>query len=242
MFCSKCGKRVDEKSNFCNYCGTKVNTQQSTKSKITRKYIRNNASKIQIILFSFGIAGKVYNVNVLEDAIKYELNILPEEGVFYKIEKMGDIICFILGAENIYIKTISEENKTIILQPINPNNKNHLNHNSISGEEFEIICATILDRNNFQNIQLTKTTGDYGIDILADKDGIKYAIQCMFYSQPVGNKAVQEAYSGKSFYNCHVAVVLTNSTFTENAIILAQNNGVLLWDRDKLNQMLETLT
>ena len=57
----------------------------------------------------------------------------------------------------------------------------------------------------------------------------------------IGNSAVQEAFSGRSFYRCHVAAVLTNRYFTFSAKELAENNEVLLWDRDRLNQLFEVL-
>ena len=90
-------------------------------------------------------------------------------------------------------------------------------------------------------IKRTQSSGDYGIDVLAEKDGISYAIQCKCYSKSVGNKAVQEAYSGKDFYKCMVAVVLTNNYFTKSAIETAKHNNVLLWDRNKLIELIKPL-
>lgn len=109
------------------------------------------------------------------------------------------------------------------------------NYDSMDGHQFEYFCAEVLSKNGYQNVEVTKGSGDQGIDVLAEKDGIKYAVQCKCYSSDIGNKAVQEAFSGKTFYNCHVAVVLTNRYFTTSAKELAEKNSVLLWDRDKLN-------
>lgn len=75
---------------------------------------------------------------------------------------------------------------------------------------------------------------------MAYKDGIKYGIQCKCYSSDIGNKAVQEAFAGRTFYNCHVAVVLTNQHFTKSAKELAKSNQVLLWDREKLEDLIKT--
>lgn len=112
---------------------------------------------------------------------------------------------------------------------------NSFNYDSMDGHQFEYFCAEVLSKNGYENIEVTKGSGDQGIDVLAEKDGIKYAVQCKCYSSDIGNKAVQEAFSGKTFYNCHVAVVLTNRYFTTSAKELAEKNSVLLWDRDKLN-------
>ena len=109
----------------------------------------------------------------------------------------------------------------------------------MEGYDFEYFCAELLKKNGFSDVKVTQGSGDQGIDILANKDGIKYGIQCKCYSSDIGNKAVQEVFSGKTFYNCHVGVVLTNRYFTASARELAKKNGILLWDRDKLNEMIE---
>ena len=94
-------------------------------------------------------------------------------------------------------------------------------------------------KNGFSDVEVTRGSGDQGIDIIAFKEGIKYGIQCKCYSGNIGNDAVQQAFSGKTFYHCHVACVLTNRYFTASAKELAENNGVLLWDRDHLDDFLE---
>lgn len=109
---------------------------------------------------------------------------------------------------------------------------------SMDGHEFEAFCAAILEQNGFQDVSVTRGSGDQGIDVLATKDFIKYGFQCKCYSTDIGNKAVQEAYAGKTYYGCHVAVVLTNRYFTPAAKGLAAQTGVVLWDRDKLLSMM----
>ena len=109
---------------------------------------------------------------------------------------------------------------------------------SSDGWAFERYCADLLLKNGFSKAEVTTGSGDYGVDILAEKDGISYAIQCKCYSNPVGNKAVQEAFSGKEYYKKMVAVVLTNSTFTQAARTTAEQTRVLLWDRTKLSEMI----
>lgn len=109
----------------------------------------------------------------------------------------------------------------------------------MSGFDFELYSADLLKANGFDRVSVTQFSGDYGVDIIAYKDDIKYAIQCKKYSSPVGIKAVQEVIGSKSMNDCHVAVVLTNNIFTKNAQELAEKNNVLLWDKHKLNEMIE---
>ena len=108
---------------------------------------------------------------------------------------------------------------------------------NMSGHDFEKYCAELLSLNGFSSINVTRDSGDQGIDIIAHKGNIKYGIQCKLYSNRVGNSAVQEAYSGKDFYKCQIGAVLTNNYFTESARELATALGVVLWDGDYLQEL-----
>lgn len=109
----------------------------------------------------------------------------------------------------------------------------------MEGHDFEYYCADLLRKNGFETVEVTQGSGDHGIDILAEKDGITYAIQCKCYSSNIGNATVQQAHTGKSLYHKDIAVVLTNRYFTAQAKEEAAALGVKLWDRDKLNSMIE---
>lgn len=141
--------------------------------------------------------------------------------------------------QNVTIEKSEEPQTKTKIGNIPSTKQKHHDFDNMDGHEFESFCATLLKRNGFKNVSVTKGSGDQGIDILATKDGIKYGIQCKCYSSEVGNKAVQEAFSGKTFYNRHVGVVLTNNFFTTAAKELAEKNGIILWDRKRLLKMIE---
>lgn len=117
----------------------------------------------------------------------------------------------------------------------------NINYDIMKGHEFEHFCADLLKSNGFDNVIVTQGSGDHGIDILADKDEISYAIQCKCYSSNVGNDAVQQALAGKKFYKRDIAVVLTNQYFTPQAKEEASVFGVKLWDRTKLNEFVQNI-
>lgn len=71
---------------------------------------------------------------------------------------------------------------------------------SMEGHDFGPFFADVLKKNGFDNIEVTQAGGDHGIDILAEKDGIAYAIQCKRYDKSVNNSAVQQAIAGKGIY------------------------------------------
>lgn len=109
----------------------------------------------------------------------------------------------------------------------------------MEGRDFEHYCAELLRRRGFQEVEVTKGSGDYGIDILAEKDGVTYAVQCKRYAAPVGVKAVQEAYAGRDYYDRMVGAVLANQYFTQPAVEAARRLKILLWDRGYLESMME---
>ena len=109
----------------------------------------------------------------------------------------------------------------------------------MEGHDFEYFCAGLLEKTGFLEVEVTKGSGDYGVDILAEKDGVTYAIQCKCYHSPIGVKAVQEAYAGRDYYDRMVGAVLTNQYFTTPAVEAAKKLKILLWDRGYLESMLE---
>lgn len=109
----------------------------------------------------------------------------------------------------------------------------------MDGFDFEYYCADLLAANGFIDVQVTRSSGDYGIDILAEKEGVTYAIQCKRYNGLVGVKAVQEAYAGRDYYDRMVGAVLTNQYFTKPAVEAARKLKILLWDRDYIQAMEE---
>lgn len=109
----------------------------------------------------------------------------------------------------------------------------------MEGHDFEYYCAELLRERGFLEVEVTKGSGDYGADILAEKDGVTYAIQCKRYDAPVGVAAIQEAYAGRDYYDRMVGAVITNQYFTAPAVEAARKLKILLWDRGYLEEMME---
>lgn len=105
---------------------------------------------------------------------------------------------------------------------------------NMNGWQFEEMITTLFTKMGYV-ANRTKMTGDQGVDVIARRDNEILAIQAKCYtSQNVGNKAVQEAYTGMSYYGANDAYVITNQYFTKSAQELAHRIGVSLWDRDAL--------
>lgn len=112
---------------------------------------------------------------------------------------------------------------------------------TMDGHTFEHWCADLLRKCGYSNVEVTPGSNDQGVDVLAQKGGVKYAIQCKCYSSDLGNTPVQEVNTGKVVYHCQIGVVMTNRHFTKGAIDAAEATGTLLWDRDKLVEMMNSV-
>jgi len=109
---------------------------------------------------------------------------------------------------------------------------------AMDGHDFEHFIAALLCKLGYLNVEVTRGSGDQGVDVLAEKEGVRYAVQCKCYSSDLGNTPVQEVNTGKVIYHCHVGVVVTNRYFTQSAKEAAKATGVLLWDRAKLQDLI----
>lgn len=112
----------------------------------------------------------------------------------------------------------------------------------MTGLEFEQYFSALLEKNGYACVEVTKKTGDFGADVIATLDGVKYVFQCKYYSSPVGIEAVYQIHAAKTMYSAHVAVVATNSVFTKPAQIAAEELKVILWDGEKLSQLAKNST
>lgn len=108
----------------------------------------------------------------------------------------------------------------------------------LDGLAFERWCADLLERSGFSPVSVTQGSGDQGVDVLAEKDGVRYAVQCKCYSSDLGNGPIQEVNAGKLIYHCHIGAVMTNRHFTAGAKEAAAATGTLLWDREHLRDLL----
>ena len=109
----------------------------------------------------------------------------------------------------------------------------------MEGHDFEYFCADLLEKYGFLEVEVTRGSGDFGVDILAEKDGVTYAVQCKRYQGPVGVDAILRTYAGRDYYDRMVGVVMTNQYFTTPAVEAAQKLNILLWDRGYVDGMME---
>lgn len=111
-----------------------------------------------------------------------------------------------------------------------------------SGEEFEKYLCNLVNELACADCEQTKASGDQGVDLIVTlKGGKRIAIQCKLYSSPVGNDAVQQVIAGQIYYKCDMAAVVTNNTYTDSAIELANVSNVMLLHYTNLAKWLSDL-
>lgn len=116
-----------------------------------------------------------------------------------------------------------------------------LDAEKLDPQEYEHECAAILFRRGW-TVHPTPSTGDHGADVIAEKGGVRLIVQCKLYSQPVGNKAVQEAYSACGLYNGTNACVVAPRGFTAQAEREAHGLGVRLLHHSQLETFADNLS
>jgi HJR/Mrr/RecB family endonuclease len=110
----------------------------------------------------------------------------------------------------------------------------------MTGWEFERWLEAFFLRLGFQ-VERTPYRGDYGADFVLTWSGVRIAVQAKRTSRLVGVQAVQQVVAARAFYGCEQSMVVTNSYFTEQAMLLARKNGVRIRHRDDLAKALASL-
>ncbi|MGH7234557.1 MAG: restriction endonuclease [Candidatus Saccharimonadales bacterium] len=97
----------------------------------------------------------------------------------------------------------------------------------MSGLQFERQMIIWLKKNGYDKVSLTEYY-DRGVDIVALKENVSYAVQVKRSTRPVGVAAVRAVVAGLKSYGCEQAMVITNSTYTAQARRLARDNDTKL--------------
>lgn len=226
--------------------------------------ILNNFEDRQAIIYLLWILHKTYLENQLDASYElYDLNnnMTTEE----KVEKMYTIaeneILQVLAIDSylnnmdkpifLYQDDLSCKIKPMIKNAKNKSKLNRLEHDVnnqklttiedldlMTGSQFEEFIAKLFSQMGYST-EITKASGDQGIDVIARKNNYLVAIQAKCYNGVVGNHAIMEAVAGTKFYKANKCMVITNNYFTKSARELADVNNVQLWDREVLSEKIK---
>ena len=111
---------------------------------------------------------------------------------------------------------------------------------TMDGLTFEKYIAKLLKASGYSNVQLTEEY-DYGVDIIADKDGIRWGIQVKRHTGLVKANAVRQVVTALNIYGCDKAMVIANNSYSNVAITLAESNNCVLIGRYELTKWVNSL-
>jgi restriction system protein len=106
----------------------------------------------------------------------------------------------------------------------------------MDGIQFEYYLRELYKSQGYR-VEVTKVSGDYGADLILNKDGKKIVVQAKRYSKNVGIEAIQQVVGAISYYRANEAWVVTNRDYTQAAYNLASSNQVKLINRDAFIDM-----
>ncbi len=107
------------------------------------------------------------------------------------------------------------------------------------GDLFEQYCARLLELNLFTNIKVVGGSGDKGADIIAWKGHKKVAFQCKCYSHTVPYSAFEQIVTARKNFGASEGILLTNNYFSKQTQKLAPEHQIYLWDRKKLQKLID---
>ncbi len=104
--------------------------------------------------------------------------------------------------------------------------------------EFEQFIGKLFQKMGYRT-EVTRKTGDYGVDVIAKKGDDVIAIQVKKNSigNNVGDIVVQNTLGGMWKYKANKAIIITTSDFTTMAHEQAKRAPIELWNKNTLHQM-----
>lgn len=108
---------------------------------------------------------------------------------------------------------------------------------AMTGRQFEWCLAVMFTRLDYE-VELTETY-DFGADLIVIRDGVRSAVQAKRQEKKLGQHAVQQAVTGRAYYECHTASVVTTAEVQPRVRALAGKTGVSILDRQHLTRMLQ---
>jgi len=99
--------------------------------------------------------------------------------------------------------------------------------------DFEIFIAELYKRLGYKT-ERTKTSGDEGIDVFAEKDGKKYVIQVKRSSSPVGSPVIQKLYGSMAHVLADYGICVSLAGYSTQAHKFAENKKIELLDGDDI--------
>ncbi|MCW4012509.1 MAG: restriction endonuclease [Candidatus Bathyarchaeota archaeon] len=113
----------------------------------------------------------------------------------------------------------------------------------MSDRIFEELIADLLRSMGYLDVRRVGGTADRGVDVEGYREDefghkTKYIVQCKFYdTAPVSSPDIQKFAGALTIHGADRGIFFTSSTFTREAIEIAEDNPITLIDGDKLAEL-----
>ena len=189
---------------------------------------------------------QIFKKNFEKNTIKTFENLLDEYIINYFVFKSNQYLFWFhrLCSEKGYHLDINQLNQHV-LDRVDYWNNFYRNNPDVmplltkidrmDGLEFEKFIKNLFQKKGYKT-RLTKKSKDEGGDIIVYNGYDSIAIQSKRWNKTVRVNAIQEAHTAKDIYDTERAMVITNSSFSDDAIKMADKLNIELWDRNRLIQ------
>ena len=114
------------------------------------------------------------------------------------------------------------------------------NFATLTPYQFEEFIAKLFRKMGY-DAKRTKSTGDFGADVIIKDEGKIFLIEVKKYaeSNKVGPKELQRAIGALDFYKANEVLFITTSDFTKSAIAVEKkaDGKIILWNKKELHKM-----
>ena len=109
----------------------------------------------------------------------------------------------------------------------------------LNPREFEEYLTEIFKLLGYEKTTLTPEMNDKGVDILMEKNGKRYAVQCKRYKGIIGSPVIQSFLGAMQHAQVSHGFLVTTSTFSLEAEKMASQHPIELVDATKLAHMIQ---
>ena len=96
--------------------------------------------------------------------------------------------------------------------------------------KYEFLAGEYLKQEGFE-IEVTKGVADWGVDVFAEKDGIKYVVQAKMYGNcktKINRRMMMELYGVMRYFDCQGAMMIYNGQMMPDAVKAAEKLEIQL--------------
>ena len=110
----------------------------------------------------------------------------------------------------------------------------------MKGVRFEESLADLYRKMGY-SVRQTKGSGDEGIDLILEKEGIKIVVQCKGHAKPIGVGVVRDLYGAMMHFGAPTAVLACPAGFTEGVMQFVRGKPIKLVSAKELIEMAKSI-